>query len=83
MSAFELQLGHGVDPVAAYMAEVQLGHLFGTEFDPGAGAVVVSVAGSMPVSSWSHETVEELVSVIDLGSHWFGTWSSVVADCLW
>lgn len=39
----------------------------------------MSVTGSMIVSSWGHRPVEELVSVTDLGSLWFGTWSSVVA----
>lgn len=45
--------------------------------------VVVSVAGSMIVSSWDHRAVEELVPVTEFGSCWFGTWSSMVADCLW
>lgn len=59
-----------------------MGHMFGDESEPEVGAVV-SVAGSLIVSSWGHGAVEELVSVTDLGSLWFGTWSSVVADCLW
>ena len=30
MSALELQLDHGADPVGSNLAEVQLGHIFGT-----------------------------------------------------
>ncbi len=63
--------------MAASMAEVQLGHMFGTESEPGAGTVAVS--GSMTVSSWGHGAVEELVSVTDVGSLSFGT---RFADCL-
>lgn len=62
MSALELQVGHGLDPAAAKTAEVQQGHMFGNESEPGDGPVVVSVAWSMTVSSWGHE------AVIDHGS---------------
>lgn len=67
--------------MAVQMAEVQMGHMLGTQSEPGAVTVVVSVAGSMTASSGGHGAVEELVSVTDLGSVLFG--SSVVADCLW
>ena len=56
--------------------------MFATELDPGTGAVVVAVSGSITVYSQGHGAVEELVSVTDLGSLWFVTWSSVIADCL-
>jgi len=82
MSAFELQLGHGLDSVAALTAEVQLGHVFRTESEP--GAVVASVTWSLTASSWDHAAVEELVVfVTDLGSLRFWTWTSVVAEHLW
>lgn len=50
------------------MAAVQLGHLFGAESEAGVEAVLVSVAGSMTVSSWGHGAVEEPVPVTDHGS---------------
>ena len=62
MSALELQVGHGLDPVAGRMTEVQLGQMVGTESEHGAVPVVVSVAWSMAVSSLSQK------AVLDLGS---------------
>lgn len=69
--------------MAAKTAEVQLGHMFRTESEPGDGAVVVPVAWSLTVASWSHGAVEELVSVTGPGSLRCETWTSVVADHLW
>lgn len=59
MSELELQMGNGLDSVAAQVAEVQQGHMFGI------GAVVVPVVGPVTVSLQDYEAVEEFVPVID------------------
>lgn len=59
------------------MAEAQLGYRFGTEPDPETGAVVVSVAGSITVSSRGLGVME--VPVTEL---WFVTRPSVVSGYL-